>query len=87
MIYSQVGSRLDSQPLVIRTLDLGGDKFPNFLTPRFEANPNPGVRGLRFSLLSAEDLFSAQIRAILWVARVHSVSITLPMVLGGPDMH
>jgi phosphoenolpyruvate-protein phosphotransferase len=85
-IYSQVGAALNGLPLVIRTLDLGGDKWPAFLKPRFEANPNLGVRGLRFSLLAAEELFRAQVRAALHVANEYDVRIMLPMVLGCADL-
>jgi phosphoenolpyruvate-protein phosphotransferase len=84
--YCQIAASLDGRPLVIRTLDLGGDKWPAFLKPKFEANPNLGVRGLRFSLLAAEDLFRTQIRAVLHAATEHDVRIMLPMVLGRADL-
>ncbi|MEN8801815.1 MAG: phosphoenolpyruvate--protein phosphotransferase [Thiogranum sp.] len=85
-IYCQVAASLQGLPLIIRTLDLGGDKWPAFLKPRFEANPNLGVRGLRFSLLAAEQLFRDQIRATLHAAIQHDVQIMLPMVLGVADL-
>ncbi len=84
--YRQIAASLDGLPLVIRTLDLGGDKWPAFLKPKFEANPNLGVRGLRFSLLAAEDLFRTQICAVLHAATEHEVRIMLPMVLGRADL-
>jgi phosphoenolpyruvate-protein phosphotransferase len=85
-IYDQVAASLHDLPVVIRTLDLGGDKWPVFLKPRFEANPNLGVRGLRFSLLAAEQLFRVQIRAVLHAANEYDVRIMLPMVLGHTDL-
>jgi phosphotransferase system enzyme I (PtsI) len=85
-IYRQVATTLQGRPLVIRTLDLGGDKFPAFLAPRFEANPNLGVRGLRFSLLAAQDLFRTQMTAILRLSREFDIRVLLPMVLGGSDL-
>jgi phosphoenolpyruvate-protein kinase (PTS system EI component) len=85
-VYRQLAARLDDLPLVIRTLDLGGDKWPAFLQPRFEANPNLGVRGLRLSLLADEALFRTQIRAILHAAEGRDVRILLPMVLGRADL-
>lgn len=85
-LYCGVAAALDGLPLVIRTLDLGGDKWPAFLKPRFEANPNLGVRGLRFSLLSSGDLFRTQIRAALHAATGNDVRIMLPMVLGRADL-
>ncbi|MGD2137398.1 MAG: phosphoenolpyruvate--protein phosphotransferase [Gammaproteobacteria bacterium] len=84
-IYRQIAATL-GLPLVIRTLDLGGDKKPAFLKPQFEANPNLGVRGLRFSLLAAEEMFRTQIRAVLHAANGHDVRIMLPMVLGRADL-
>jgi phosphotransferase system enzyme I (PtsI) len=85
-VYRSISAQLQGRPLVIRTLDLGGDKFPAFLAPRFEANPNLGVRGLRFSLLTAADLFRTQIRAILRLSHEIELRILLPLVLGGSDM-
>jgi len=85
-IYTRLAASLKNLPVVIRTLDLGGDKWPAFLKPRFEANPNLGVRGLRFSLLVAEQLFRDQVRAILHAAKEHDIRIMLPMVLGSADL-
>ena len=85
-IYTRLAASLKNLPVVIRTLDLGGDKWPAFLKPRFEANPNLGVRGLRFSLLTAEQLFRDQVRAVLHVAKDYDVQIMLPMVLGRADL-
>ena len=85
-VYRTVAEQLGERPLVIRTLDLGGDKFPRFLAPHHEANPTLGLRGLRFSLTSGRALFETQVRAILAVAaRHHDVRILLPMVLGPGD--
>lgn len=85
-VYGEIATALQGLPLVIRTLDLGGDKWPAFLKPRFEANPNLGVRGLRLSLLADETLFRTQIRATLHAAKGHDVRIMLPMVLGCADL-
>ncbi|MBV8209522.1 MAG: phosphoenolpyruvate--protein phosphotransferase, partial [Burkholderiaceae bacterium] len=84
--YEDAARRLDGRPLVIRTLDLGGDKFPRFLGSHHEANPMLGLRGLRFSLTEGRALFETQIRAILAVAASHrEVRVLLPMVLGAAD--
>ena len=85
-MYCKIARSLADLPLVIRTLDLGGDKWPAFLKPKFEANPNLGVRGLRFSLMASEDLFHTQIRAALHAADEYDVRIMLPMVLGSADL-
>ncbi|MEZ5502720.1 MAG: phosphoenolpyruvate--protein phosphotransferase [Halioglobus sp.] len=84
-LYEEVAQRLGGRELVIRTLDLGGDKFPLFLEREFENNPGMGVRGIRFSLSATRSLFRDQIRALLLVARRYPISILLPMVVGVDD--
>ena len=67
------------RPIVIRTLDAGGDKpIPYMNMPR-EANPYLGLRGLRLSLREAAH-FETQLRAILRAGAGHDVRIMLPMV-------
>jgi phosphocarrier protein FPr len=73
--YSAIASELGSRPLVIRTLDIGGDKSLRYVETAEEANPFLGWRGVRVSL-SQRDLFTAQIRAILRAG----AQILLPMV-------
>jgi phosphoenolpyruvate-protein phosphotransferase (PTS system enzyme I) len=83
--YQHACRTLGDRPLVIRTLDLGGDKHPVFLAGPQEANPNLGLRGLRFSLESARYLFETQLRAILQCAEQGDVRVMFPMVLGADD--
>jgi len=85
-VYRRIAAALGGRALVIRTLDLGGDKRPAFLAAQFEANPNLGIRGLRFSLLATQELFRTQVRALLRLSREFEVQIMLPMVLGGGDL-
>ena len=85
-VYLRVAAALGGRPLVIRTLDLGGDKRPAFLTPHFEANPKLGLRGLRFSLTEAGDLFRTQLRAIVQAADHADIRVLFPMVLGSHDL-
>jgi len=82
--YRSAAESLTGAPLVIRTLDLGGDKKPRFLEPKFERNPNLGMRGLRFSLLEGE-MLPDQLRAVCEVAREFDVRVLFPMVLGARD--
>ena len=84
-VYREVIERLSGLPLVIRTLDLGGDKLPAFISSHHEANPNLGLRGLRFSL-SERTMFETQLRAIITASDGRDVRILLPMVLGGSDL-
>lgn len=84
--YRRVVETLASRPLVIRTLDFGGDKTPLFVGPHFEANPSLGMRGLRYSLTAAMDLFRVQLRAIIQAKQDAEVGILFPMVLGSHDL-
>lgn len=84
--YCMVVDVLDERPLVIRTLDLGGDKKPAFFMHHFENNPSLGVRGLRFALSAALELFRTQLRAIVRLSRPDSVRVLFPLVLGGYDL-
>ncbi|BDG59684.1 phosphoenolpyruvate--protein phosphotransferase [Caldinitratiruptor microaerophilus] len=77
--YRAVAEAMAPRPVVIRTLDIGGDKFlPALPLPR-EENPFLGWRGIRL-WLDREDLAVPQIRALLRAARHGEVHILLPMV-------
>jgi phosphoenolpyruvate-protein phosphotransferase (PTS system enzyme I) len=77
--YRQVLEAFPDDPVVIRTYDLGGDKFPAFLHMPKEENPFLGWRAIRLCL-DEPDLFRAQLRALVR-ARAHGdVRIMLPMV-------
>ena len=68
-----------ARPVIIRTLDVGGDKPLAYLPMPAEENPFLGVRGLRLSLISPE-MFRVQIRALLSVQPLSSLEIMFPMV-------
>ncbi len=78
--YRAVAQTLQNRSLLIRTLDIGGDKpLPYANLPR-EANPFLGLRGLRLCLAQPE-LFKTQLRAILRVAaEFRSTRVMFPMV-------
>lgn len=84
-LYSEVARQVAGET-TIRTLDLGGDKFPLFLERELELNPNMGSRGLRFSLTAGEQLFRDQIRALLHTAQQFPIKIMFPMVMGVDDL-
>jgi phosphocarrier protein FPr len=77
--YASIAEIMGERPLVIRTLDAGGDKPLPYIPSRCEANSFLGVRGLRLSLEHPE-LFETQLRAILRAGTGKDVSILLPMV-------
>lgn len=77
--YRQVAEELDGRPLVIRTLDIGGDKpAPYFPMPN-EANPFLGWRAIRISLALPE-LFKTQLRALLRAAAHGHIHVMFPMI-------
>ena len=80
-VYRQVASALKPHPVVIRTLDLGGDKFASHLQIAKEMNPFLGWRAIRFCLAQPE-LFRAQLRAILRASAEGNVKIMYPMISG-----
>ena len=77
--YQEIVSALKAKPVIIRTLDVGGDKPLSYLPLPPEENPFLGVRGLRMSLRSPE-LFRQQLRALLKVKPLTAVQIMFPMV-------
>ena len=77
--YRAIVEAVAPNPVVIRTLDVGGDKRPDYLNLGQEANPFLGLRGLRVSLAYPE-VFRTQLRAILRAATAGPVRIMFPMV-------
>jgi phosphotransferase system enzyme I (PtsI) len=84
--YRQVAAALKPQPVVIRTLDLGGDKFFSQLEVPQEMNPFLGWRAIRFCL-QERDIFCAQLRAILRAAVEGNVKIMYPMISGLDELN
>ena len=78
-LYSRVLRIMDPHPVVLRTLDIGGDKpLPYF--PIVEQNPFLGWRGIRISL-DQPDLFKTQLRAMLRAGTTYpNLSILFPMI-------
>lgn len=77
--YQQMTQALNGLPLIIRTLDIGGDKAVPYLNLPQEDNPFLGVRGVRLCF-EYPDLFETQLRAILRVASEGYVRIMFPMI-------
>ncbi|MDZ8065532.1 MAG: phosphoenolpyruvate--protein phosphotransferase [Nostoc sp. DedQUE08] len=79
-VYQAIAQVLDNRPLIIRTLDVGGDKpLPYIKIGLPEANPFLGWRGIRFCL-DRPELFKTQLRAILRASVGHQIKIMLPMI-------
>jgi phosphoenolpyruvate-protein phosphotransferase len=78
-IYRQIFQAMEGRTVIVRTLDIGGDKPPSFLKFPDEMNPFLGWRAIRMCL-EETGLFKTQIRAILRAAAGHSVWMMIPMI-------
>lgn len=79
--YHEAAAALKPLPVVIRTLDLGGDKFLAHMPMPTELNPFLGWRAIRISL-QERDIFRAQLRAILRASAEGNVRVMYPMISG-----
>ena len=79
--YRAVAEGCGSDPVIIRTLDLGGDKLPANFASAGEPNPFLGWRAIRISL-DRPELFRAQLRAILRASAHGPVKLLYPMISG-----
>ncbi|WP_174280243.1 phosphoenolpyruvate--protein phosphotransferase, partial [Sphingomonas bacterium] len=78
-LYAAIAARLEGRPLIVRTLDIGGDKPVRYLPMPAEENPALGLRGIRVGLRHPE-LLDPQLRAILRVSPPGQCRILVPMV-------
>jgi phosphotransferase system enzyme I (PtsI) len=78
-VYRQVVEAMGEKPVVIRTLDIGGDKIAGYLNRVPELNPFMGWRGIRFCL-TRKDIFKTQLRAIYRASAYGNVKIMFPMI-------
>jgi phosphoenolpyruvate-protein phosphotransferase len=78
-VYRTIAETMGQRPVIVRTLDIGGDKPVAYLPMPPEENPFLGVRGLRLCLRQPE-LFREQLRAILRAAPYGNLKIMFPMV-------
>jgi len=79
--YKKVVTRLSGDSVVVRTLDLGGDKFLSQFEVPHEMNPFLGWRAIRFCLAKPE-IFKVQLRAILRASAFGDIKVMFPMISG-----
>ncbi len=79
--YSRVAKEVNPHPVIIRTIDIGGDKFLSQPEVPQEMSPFLGWRAIRFCL-ARTDVFKAQLRAILRASAEGNVKIMFPMISG-----
>ncbi len=84
--YASVVKRMPSDPVIFRTLDVGGDKIARWVGDLKEANPFMGWRGIRFTL-ARKDILRTQLRAIFRAAAHGNVKIMFPMVSVLEEVH
>ena len=77
--YKQASLILKGKPLIIRTLDIGGDKEIPYLGLAKEANPFMGFRAIRYCLKN-RDMFKSQIKAILRASAFGDIRIMFPLI-------
>ncbi|ALS24117.1 MULTISPECIES: phosphoenolpyruvate--protein phosphotransferase [Paenibacillus] len=78
-VYKYVLEKMEGKPVVIRTLDIGGDKELPYLELPKESNPFLGLRAVRLCL-DRQELFRTQLRALLRASRYGQLKIMFPMI-------
>lgn len=79
-VYKQATEMLGEKPLIIRTLDIGGDKGLNYFTFPVEENPFLGYRAIRLCL-DREDIFITQLKALIRASAYGNLKIMIPMII------
>ncbi|GAX00709.1 phosphoenolpyruvate--protein phosphotransferase [Secundilactobacillus silagei] len=77
--YKQVTEAMNGKPVVIRTMDIGGDKPLNYLPLPEEMNPFLGYRAIRISL-DRQSIFRTQLRALIRASKFGQLRIMFPMI-------
>jgi len=85
-VYRHVAEMMGDRPIVIRTLDIGGDKQLDYFTFPEEDNPFLGYRAIRFSL-DRHDIFRTQLKAILRASHYGNIKIMYPMISSLEELH
>lgn len=83
--YKEIADSAYPGTIALRAFDIGSDKFSEGM-PHHEENPALGFRGIRY-LLSREDVFITQLRAILRASQNKNIKIILPMISNLDEVH
>lgn len=78
--YKKVAAAMNGKPVIIRTLDIGGDKEIPYMGLEKDENPFLGYRAIRFCLDRKEDVYKPQLRALLKASAFGNIRIMVPMV-------
>lgn len=79
-VYKMVAENMGGRKVIIRTLDIGADKQPDYFGLGEEENPALGYRGIRICLKQPE-IFKTQLRALLRASFYGQISIMFPMII------
>lgn len=78
--YKKVAVAMNGKPVIIRTLDIGGDKEIPYMGLEKDENPFLGYRAVRFCLDRKEDVYKPQLRALLRASAFGNIKIMVPLV-------
>ena len=78
--YNKVAIALNGKPVIIRTLDIGGDKEIPYMGLEKDENPFLGYRAIRLCLDRKEDIYKPQLRALLRASAYGNIRIMIPLV-------
>ena len=78
--YKKVAETLEGKPVIIRTLDIGGDKEIPYMGLEKDENPFLGYRAIRLCLDRKEDIYKPQLRALLRASAYGNIRIMIPLV-------
>lgn len=78
--YKAVAEALKGKPVIIRTLDIGGDKEIPYMGLQKDENPFLGYRAIRFCLDRKDDIYKPQLRALLRASAYGNIKIMIPLV-------
>lgn len=83
--YKSVAQAMEGKPVIIRTLDIGGDKAIPYLGLEQEENPFLGFRAIRFCL-QRTDIYETQLRALIRASAYGNIKIMVPLVTGVDEL-
>ena len=83
--YKSVAETMAGKPVIIRTLDIGGDKEIPYLGLEKEENPFLGFRAIRFCL-QRRDIYETQLRALVRASAYGRIKVMIPLVTGVDEL-
>ena len=83
--YKEVAEKMKGKPVIIRTLDIGGDKDVPYLGLEHEDNPFLGFRAIRYCL-QRKDIYEIQLKALLRDSAFGKIKIMVPLVTGVDEL-